>query len=352
MKKSIAVLTAVIMLFSCAVIFGACSKDTGETTVAQDTAAAQDEQTTQNTADTGAKSLLNGLPVENANARPVGIVVENTPAARPQWGITTPALTFEYEVEGGITRMLWVYDSIDDVPEKVGPVRSARHDAVELAMGMDMLFVHIGKSTIADELMNSLVGNFDHIDGNYDSSFHYKDTSRNTASEHRSVLTGSLLREDVAKQGIRTTTTEAPFFVFGERELAGTPCENLYVSFSNSYAYDFEYDESKDAYTAEIDGEKRADDDGNVCEYDNVIILYVDTVSLGDSSGHQDLLLENGGVGLYVNGGIAEGISWSKPGTSSRLTLSTAYGSELVLNPGTTYIGFVRSTNSGRTEIG
>ena len=74
---------------------------------------------------------LTGLSVraEALGKRPVAVMVENSPAARPQWGLSSPDVVIEGLAEGGITRMLWLYADAADMP-KVGPTRSARHDYV------------------------------------------------------------------------------------------------------------------------------------------------------------------------------------------------------------------------------
>ena len=71
-----------------------------------------------------------GLSQSAIDKRPVAIVVENAAAARPQWGMddekNAPDIIIEGEVEGGETRMLWMFADYNAVPEQVGPVRSAR----------------------------------------------------------------------------------------------------------------------------------------------------------------------------------------------------------------------------------
>lgn len=79
--------------------------------------------------------------------RPVAIVVENSPQARPQYNMDTPDIIFEGEVEGGITRMLWFYADMTDLPEQVGPTRSARPSFVEFSQLFDSIFIHFGEST-------------------------------------------------------------------------------------------------------------------------------------------------------------------------------------------------------------
>ena len=62
--------------------------------------------------------------------RPIACVVENSVSARPQWGIADsknpPDIIVEGEVEGGETRMLWMYADYTAVPSQIGPMRSAR----------------------------------------------------------------------------------------------------------------------------------------------------------------------------------------------------------------------------------
>ena len=64
------------------------------------------------------------------NQRICVFVVENHPEARPQVGMDdpkySPDIILEGEVEGGISRMLWLYADYNKLPEAIGPLRSAR----------------------------------------------------------------------------------------------------------------------------------------------------------------------------------------------------------------------------------
>ena len=71
-----------------------------------------------------------GYDTAAANQRVAAFVVENAPDARPQWGMDdanySPDILLQGEVEGGITRTLWLYADYNKLPEQIGPMRSAR----------------------------------------------------------------------------------------------------------------------------------------------------------------------------------------------------------------------------------
>jgi hypothetical protein len=72
---------------------------------------------------------LTGLKVQNPdllNRRPMAIKVQNLPRdSRPQWGLSSADLVYEYYTEAGTTRFNAVFYGQD--AEKVGPIRSGRY---------------------------------------------------------------------------------------------------------------------------------------------------------------------------------------------------------------------------------
>ena len=99
--------------------------------------------------------------------RPIGITIQNSePRCRPQWGLCSPDIVIEGEVEGTATKYIWLFADSSKV-EKAGPFRSVRRDFVELAMGFDAILVHCGWSSGtpigACEYLSST--GYDHIDG-------------------------------------------------------------------------------------------------------------------------------------------------------------------------------------------
>lgn len=74
-------------------------------------------------------SPFTGLPTD-LNAPVLGVKIDNASVARPQRGLEQADVVFVEPVEGGLSRLLAVYQS--QVPPMVGPVRSTRASDVEL----------------------------------------------------------------------------------------------------------------------------------------------------------------------------------------------------------------------------
>ena len=75
---------------------------------------------------------LTGLPIEPEyeQRRPVAVMLNNLKKAQPQLGNSQADIIYEVPAEGGITRMLAVYQSLEDVGS-IGSIRSARPYYIE-----------------------------------------------------------------------------------------------------------------------------------------------------------------------------------------------------------------------------
>jgi hypothetical protein len=79
------------------------------------------------------KPAINGALAdpEIADRRPLAVMVENHPDARPQSGLADADMVYEALAEGGITRFMAVYQT--GKSKNIGPVRSARTYYAEIA---------------------------------------------------------------------------------------------------------------------------------------------------------------------------------------------------------------------------
>ena len=73
-------------------------------------------------------SYLTGEPVDEKIGlqRPYAIMINNIKEGLPQSGVSQAEMIYEAQVEGGITRLMALFQDVDHV-EKIGSIRSARH---------------------------------------------------------------------------------------------------------------------------------------------------------------------------------------------------------------------------------
>ena len=239
---------------------------------------------------------------------------------------------------------------------KIGSVRSARHDFLEIAEGLDAVFVHWGGSVYAYDALKQR--NVDDIDGmTYSNTYFYRDRTRNVGMEHTGCTDGERLAKAFERLNLRSEANQANRapFVFAQegkpRSLSGGTCESVAFSFSNAYQHTFRYDAASGHYQNFLNGQPMTEDGGKQMEVTNVLVLYCPVKSMGDASGCIDMDL-TGGNGIYASNGTYEQITWKKGNTpASPLKLYASDGSELHLNAGKSYIGLVPSDRENQTVI-
>jgi hypothetical protein len=82
-------------------------------------------------------------------AAPVIVQVENSEPARPQSGLNSAALVYEYETEGGISRFSAMFTK--PPATQVGPVRSARLVTIQLLEIYHAVLMYSGASVYVDQ---------------------------------------------------------------------------------------------------------------------------------------------------------------------------------------------------------
>ena len=94
------------------------------------------------------------MPEEVGNRRPYAVMLNNHEIASPQSGTSEASILYEAIVEGGITRLMGVYEQFST--ERIGSVRSARHYFVSFADEYDAIFVHFGETKYATAKIKEL----------------------------------------------------------------------------------------------------------------------------------------------------------------------------------------------------
>ena len=302
----------------------------------------------------GPVNPLSGMPTdaETAARRPVAVMLNNLEQALPQLGQSQADIIYEVVAEGGITRMLGVYQSVEDV-DMIGSIRSARPYYIELALGHDALFIHAGGSEQAySDLRNWNVDHFDAVRGPYmgkspESNMMWRDADRRKENgyEHSVVATGvsilANLPEDLRLEHEEGYESGLNFADDGTPS-GGSPASVVTVPFSNYKTGIFVYDEDRKVYLVEEYGSPYVDGNtGAQVAVTNVIVVQTRCRYTGDSLGHMDVDVVGEGEGWFACGGRAVPIRWSKPDRESPLTYTTQDGAPLVLGRGHTYVNIV-----------
>ncbi len=354
-RKSLVVLLA-LCIAVCGVCATGCSKKEPEvsapapTTVATTTATA----TTTQTVDLSLQNPYTGEFDLNPgdSTRPVGVMIGNNPASRPQFGIADADLFFEMETEGAISRIMAVWASAERMPETVGPCRSARTPFVKIAKSLDLVYLHVGGSTTGKAKINEL-GLAD-IDGNVNGTVFWRDQSliNSRGYEYSMMATGSKVLSHMKNDEYRMTTENGALFAFGDKK--GDGAGNVAsIDVTSAQTVIFRYDASTGLYT-------KSNDDWNPQEVHrvyndvqkqvpitvtNVLVLYASKYM--ENSTTCDFTLS--GDGVLVSGGTSRDIAYSNDGTG--FAFSEADGSEMVVNPGKTYICVVNTALRGGTVL-
>lgn len=349
MKKYIAVLLTAVICLS----FFACKKEDSPIIPKAS------ETTVTTTEPEPILNPLTGKKDYNEKAvgkRPVAVVVENTKPARPQWGISTPDIIVEGEVEGGISRMLWIYADYTALPEKIGPLRSARPSFVQFSEYFDAFYIHWGGSH--SKKGSDYVGGYETIkkdgvndlDGMNGGKLFGRDKTRNVSSEHTGIMHGELLPEIIKEKGWRTDIDNNKFtaFEFNDKavELSADKADKASLTFSSrTYTRDFVYNKEDKKYHT-TDWKKDV-------KFKNLIFLigetkYITTPYKNSSTTYLNYALK-GGTGYVVSNGTKIKINWSTDG--GRLKLTDEAGKTVKLNPGKSYIGLASSNHEGKATF-
>lgn len=347
MKKIVSLILAVTLAMT---LFGCSAGKEPETTAPQ--------TTTTTTAPPAVVNPLTGEENYSENAvgkRPVAIVVENLKPARPQWGIKTPDIIVEGEVEGGISRMLWLYADFKSVPEKVGPIRSARPSYVKFSELFDSIYIHWGGSHTRSKY--NYIGGYktikndkvDNIDGMKGGELFGRDTTRSTSSEHRGILNGKKLSAAIDKKGYRTELDESKFTTFTFNKAisdAGT---------DKAQKIDFKFSSRTDTrkFTYKDDKLYHSTDWEEDVAFQNVIILMDDTTYItlpykSSSTTYLNYTLKSG-TGYIASNGTKTNIKWAVQ--NGKLVLTDENGQAVSLNPGKSYIGLGSSNHEGSVKF-
>ncbi|CBK74682.1 Protein of unknown function (DUF3048) [Butyrivibrio fibrisolvens 16/4] len=290
------------------------------------------------------RSYLSGEWVDPkyGRQRPVAVMIENTKACLPQYGIGNAKVIYECVVEGGITRMMAIFDDYTGL-EQIGNVRSSRPYYVYFASEYDAVYMHAGGNPAAFELIDGgLVENLNalKLEGKKGSAA----TFRTGKTEHTLYTNSEGIDIGLEKMGydMSLPANYEPHFKFAEKGNAlenGTDCQAVQMYYYTNKPY-WIYNEDDGLYYRYEFNQKQVDaTTGKQLTAKNIIIEDVAWWIYQGSEYLGYVLSYNTGTGKYISNGKMIDIVWSKDGDSDITHYyDLATGEEIKLNIGTTWI--------------
>jgi len=286
-------------------------------------------------------SRLTGLevPAEYNQRTATGMMIENSPDARPQSGLKDAGVVYEAVAEGGITRFLAIFQ--DNLPEYAGPVRSVRPYYLDFVAPYDAGIAHVGGSGPAlQQIKNEGIKDLDQMIAS-NSSVYWRENNR--VAPHN-MYTNVVKIKELEKQKGWTSNYQG-FVRGGEDKASPTPnAKSINIKMSSTiYQVNYQYDPASNTYLRNEGGKPHMDAKSNTQLAPKVLIVPVITRT---QDGYYSVYatVGSGKVLVFQNGTVTEG-TWSKAGRKDQFKFTDATGQPIKLVSGQTWITLASSSS-------
>lgn len=301
-------------------------------------------------------SYLTGeyVPEAIGRRRPVAVMLNNLRPACPQAGIANAGVVYEAPVEGGITRLMGVFEDYDNL-EKIGSVRSCRDYYIFYASGFDAIYTHYGQSAYALPFLElPEVNNISGLAGYGDQVF-YRTTDRK--SPHNAYTSFEGIQKGIEINGYSQEYAEdfQPGYAFcgvdDEVELPGETEANVVKPGYFLNEPWFEYNPEDKLYYRFQYGDKQIDQlTGEQIAYKNIILQYSSWRKY-DENGYLNIDVDEPNVGKYIVNGKAIDITWKKHTPWGATFYYDTNGNQITMDTGKTWVCIIQDTYADRVEI-
>ena len=294
---------------------------------------------------------LTGMPVGPNTARRhvIAVMVDDHWDARPQSGFTDASIVWQAPAEGGIPRYMLLFQ--DGLSKEIGPVRSARYYFIAWAAEWKAMYVHVGGSPQAINLLRSADGRgrvvYDADEFRWGGGAGYLWRTTDRFAPHNVYTDSAHLRQLARKLGARDGALE-PAWQFGpDATLMDRPKGGQIVV---PYRYNqivYRYDRTSNRYLRSVTDEPRQVDDGTGKRVGpkNVVILVMSFAPLNDGSPKHRLeadFIGRGTAYIATNGRTIKG-TWRKASLTGPTRLLGPDGKPVRLTAGQTFVQVVET---------
>lgn len=270
---------------------------------------------------------------EAATKLPVtGVMIENSPEARPQSGLKGAGVVYEAAAEGGITRFLALYQGAN--LSHIGPVRSLRIYYLGWAAPYQASIAHVGGSGNALSTVRS--GKYRDIDQFYNGNSYWRATDRR--APHNVYTSTEKLNALNSTKGFKESVFTS-FSRTDEKPAETATAAAITVNFSSSaYSTSYAYDKASNSYIRSLAGIGHTDREGGQIAPKVLVVLEAQTERRAGPDGYDDLITTGSGKAtVFQNGTVAEA-TWKRDNFDAPLKLVANDGKDIALNRGQTWV--------------
>lgn len=288
---------------------------------------------------------LTGLEITEAESllKPFAVVIDES---SPLYALSGAKLLVEIPTEDGKTRYLAFTDNATTAG-KLGSIDKTRGYISNIAEFFGGILISYGND---DKFKyDSLPNTTGHIDFSVIGGYHYNEFSTYCYTN------ADLVKAYIKNNNISTLkdTVNLPYiFNMSTDAHIGDVASTVVLSHSSNNTTEFSYNSESGTYLMTKNNEPITDllYDKEIA-FNNIIILFADATTYETKEATETILQTNGsGEGYYAASGTVEKISWHTT-EEGELVFLNENGERLAVNPGTTYIGYAKSSDQDAVKF-
>lgn len=265
-------------------------------------------------------------------------MVENNFEAWPLSGIDKANLVIEALAESSIPRFEAFYANNDTIG-KIGPVRSARPYYLDWADPYQALYMHVGGSPDALQLLKKY--DLVNLDQFFNDQYYWRDNWR--YAPHNVYTSSDLIKNALTDKNLNQAADYQAWKYKDDLELDKRPDQvnDIIINYTTKeYQAKWQYDKQDNDYLRYQGGDVMKMADGAKIYAKNVIIEVHNTVVLDDVGRKKITTIGEGKALIFRDGTLTSG-NWQKDDAKSVTKYLSDKGEEIELNGGTTWVEIV-----------
>ncbi|MDD5341016.1 MAG: DUF3048 domain-containing protein [Patescibacteria group bacterium] len=277
---------------------------------------------------------------EKTNLYPVAIMIENNLEAWPLAGLDKANVVIEAPVESNIPRFVAIYANSEQI-EKIGPVRSARPYYLDWVAPYDPLYMHVGGSPEALQLLKTY--NVVNLDQYFNDQYYWRDNWR--YAPHNVYTSSEKIREAIVAKQLVSPTDYQTWSYKDDLALDKRPDQSndIVVNYTaGEYQAKWQYEKQANDYLRYQGGDVMKMSDGSRILAKNVIIEVHNIVVIDNIGRKKITTIGSGKALIFRDGQVVIGI-WSKDDVNSATRYLDDKGNDIQLNGGTTWLEIVQN---------